>query len=174
MLRRTRAAQVVPVFEVVRRKYPRARDLASARPAQVRRDFGSLGLAWRIGQLRNMAKELDNRFSGTPPCDRNELMSLPGVSDYVADAVLVFSCGKPRAVIDANVARVVARYFGFREHAEARRDRVVIETARSLVPMNAAREYNFAMLDVAALVCTPSKPKHEVCPLRRTCKSVHR
>ncbi len=172
MLRRTRAKQVVPVFEIVRRKYRHARDLASARPSQVKRDFKSLGLFWRIAQFQTMARELDERFGGRPPCEREKLMSLTGVSDYVADAVLVFSCGEPRAVIDANVARVLARHFGFREHAEARRDRHIRETADSLLPRAHARDFNFAMLDLAALVCTPSNPKHSDCPLRRTCQAV--
>lgn len=172
MLRRTRAAQVVPVFEVVRRKYPKARDLAKARPSQVRRDMRSLGLNWRIDQFRVMAGELNARFDGIPPCDRDQLTTLTGVSDYVADAVLVFACGQPRAVVDANIARVISRYFGFRHHPEARRDRHVVETARSLVPRRSPREYNFAMLDLAALVCTPRSPKHEACPFRKSCREV--
>ena len=91
------------------------------------------------------------------------------MSDYVADAVLVFGLDQPRAVVDVNVARVIARYFGLREHAEARRDKQVREVADELLDRTHARDYNFAMLDLAALVCTAKNPRHDACPLQRTC-----
>ena len=115
------------------------------------------------------SRDLVQEFGGRVPATREELVQLTGVSDYVADAVLVFALGQPRAVIDANVARVIARYFGLREHSEARRDRHIREVADELLDRSHARDYNFAMLDLAALVCTASNPKHDVCPLRRTC-----
>lgn len=169
MLRRTRANQVVPVFQLVSAKYPTPSVLATAPAEQVSVDFKSLGLYWRIAQFQTTATELHDRHGGQVPCDRQELLDLTGVSEYVADAVLVFGCDQPRAVLDANVARVLARYFGHRHHAEARRDRHIRETADALLPKKEARDYNFAMLDLAALVCTPQSPKHEICPLRRSC-----
>lgn len=157
------------MYERVVARYPRPADLANAPLDQVERDLKSLGLAWRIAQFQQMARELVERFDGDVPCDRSELTSLTGVSDYVADAVLVFGCGQPRAVVDANVARVIACHFGYREHAEARRDRHIRQMADALFPRRSARDYNFAMLDLAALVCRPVTPKHHACPLRRTC-----
>ena len=108
-------------------------------------------------------------FGGRVPETREELIKLTGVSDYVADAVLVFGFGREGAVIDVNVARVITRYFGLREHAEARRDRQVRELAWGLSDRKRSRDYNFALLDLAATVCTAIAPKHDDCPLRRTC-----
>ena len=128
-----------------------------------------LGLNWRIAQFEALGRELVQEPGGHVPTTREELVQLTGVSDYVADAVLVFALDQPRAVIDANVARVITRYFGLREHAEARRDSQVRELADELLDRTHARDYNFALLDLAALVCTASNPAHDVCPLRRTC-----
>jgi A/G-specific adenine glycosylase len=157
------------VYDKVVARYPTPAKLAAAPPEQVANDLKSLGLRWRIAQFQRTAAELVQRFDGEVPCDRDSLTSLTGVSDYVADAVLVFGCNEPRAVIDANVARIIARHFGYREHAEARRDPKIRQVADALLPPRRAREYNFAMLDLAALVCTPTSPKHDLCPLRRTC-----
>jgi A/G-specific adenine glycosylase len=169
MLRRTRAAQVAPVFQAFIHKFPTASDLFQADPVEVTESVASLGLSWRLAQFHALANDLVAKFDGRVPCDRAELASLTGVSDYVADAVLVFACNKPRSVIDANVARVITRYFGLREHAEARRDRIVRELADELLHKRNPRDYNFAMLDLAALVCRARNPLHEECPLRRTC-----
>jgi len=169
MLRRTRARQVAPVYEKFIREYPSAVDLYRADPAEVREHLTSLGLDWRIKQFESLARQLVEEFGGRVPETREDLMRITGVSDYVADAVLVFGFGRPRAVVDANVARVITRHFGLREHAEARRDKEVVRLASELLDRQRPREYNFALLDLAATVCTPSNPKHDVCPLSRTC-----
>lgn len=159
----------MPVFTAVRRKYGTPRRLADADPDSLAKDLKSLGLYWRIAQFKQLAIDLIENFGGHVPNDRSSLMSLTGVSEYVADAVLAFAFGQPRAVVDANVARVLARHFGLREHAESRRDPAIRLLADELVNRRRPREYNFAMLDLAALICTARTPKHSVCPLRRTC-----
>ena len=169
MLRRTKASQAAPVYERFIREHPAPEDLYQADPAKLHAQLASLGLEWRIAQFEQLAHDLVEQFDGQVPESREELMSLTGVSDYLADAVLVFAFGHPRAVIDANVARVLARYFGLREHAEARRDRQIREVADQLLDRQRPRDYNFALLDLAAGVCTSQRPKHELCPLRRTC-----
>jgi len=169
MLRRTKASQVAPVYERFVREHPAPEDVYRAEPQDLRSQLKSLGLDWRITQFQELARDLVEHFGGRVPATRTELMQLTGVSDYLADAVLVFAFGEPRAVIDANVARVIARYVGLREHAEARRDRVVREFADELLDRKRARDYNFAILDLAASVCTPQNPRHDLCPLRRTC-----
>ncbi|MCH8814178.1 MAG: DNA glycosylase [Chloroflexi bacterium] len=169
MLRRTRAKQVAPVYELFIRDYPSPDEMYRADSNSLRSSLKPLGLNWRIAQFEALGRDLVRDFGGHVPTTREELVQLTGVSDYVADAVLVFALGQPRAVIDANVARVIARYFGLREHAEARRDGQVRELADGLLDRAHARDYNFAMLDLAALVCTARNPKHDLCPLRRTC-----
>lgn len=173
MLRRTRAKQVVPVYEKFLRDYPSAAEMYRADSRELKASLNSLGLDWRIAQFEQLGRDLQERFEGEVPATREELMRLAGVSDYVADAVLVFAYRQPRAVIDANVARVITRHFGLREHAEARRDKAVRELADELLDRQHPREYNFAMLDLAALVCTAANPKHDECPLRRTCAAVN-
>lgn len=169
MLRRTRATQVSPVYESFIREYPAPDDVYRADPQRLRAALKPLGLDWRIAQFEALSRELVEELGGQVPSNREELMQLTGISDYVADAVLVFAFGQPRAVVDANVARVLARYFGLREHAEARRDRPIRELATALLDRRRARDYNFAILDLAALVCTPRGARHAECPFRRTC-----
>jgi A/G-specific adenine glycosylase len=172
MLRRTRAKQVIPIYEAFIREYPGPEDLYRACGDRIAATLRSLGLDGRIAQLVVLGRELIKQFDGRVPQGRRELMGLTGVSDYVADAVMAFAFRQPRAVIDTNVARVIARHFGLREHAEARRDRRVRELADELLDKARPRDYNFAMLDLAALVCTASNPKHANCPLKRTCAAV--
>jgi len=169
MLRRTRAKQVAPVYDRFIREHPAPEDVYRADPGRLASQLKSLGLDWRINQFKHLASDIVERFSGRVPATREEVMELTGVSDYLADAVLVFAYGQGRAVLDANVARVISRYFGLREHTEARRDKRVRKLADDLVDQDRPGDYNFAILDLAASVCTPLNPKHDGCPLRRTC-----
>lgn len=168
MLRRTRAAQVAPVFERFMAAFPTPSALAAASEDDIRSMVRPLGLNWRIRQFHLLAEDLCSRFAGQVPCDREALMTLPGVSNYVADAVLSFACGQRRAVLDNPIARVLGRCFGLPTGPEARRDHRLRSVAQAFVGANSA-SHNFALLDLAALVCRPTAPKHDCCPLAEFC-----
>lgn len=169
MLQRTKADQVLPVYSLFLKKYPTPRALAGAAPEDIEKAFARLGLRWRGEKVKKMAEALVSRYGGNIPRGRDELLSLPGVGEYVADAVLCFAYGEDRAVVDANVCRVIGRIFGLKAKGEARRNPVFRERAQELLPAGNARKFNWAMIDLAALVCTPRNPKCAVCPLEGMC-----
>ena len=169
MLQRTKADQVEPVYMDFMRRFPDVRELNRATEKEIGEYFGRLGLLWRTRLVKRLAGELADRFGGRVPEDRNELLSLPAVGDYMADAVLSFVWGRDVAVVDANVCRVVGRVFGLTARGEARRNRRFRRVAQELVPSGEAKEFNWAMIDFAALICTPRNPKCGGCPMNEFC-----
>jgi A/G-specific adenine glycosylase len=169
MLQRTKADQVLPVYLSFIRKFPTVKKLNKASTEAVKSYFDRLGLMWRAELVKRLAGELITRFNGKIPESRKELLSLPSVGEYVADAVLSFARGKNVAVVDANVCRVIGRVFGLKPRGEARRDRRFRDIAQRLAAMGDARRLNWAIIDLAALVCTPKNPKCHICPLKERC-----
>lgn len=102
------------------------------------------------------------------------LLSLSGVGEYIADAVLCFAYGTDVAVVDSNVCRVIERVFGIVAKGEKRRDRKFRSLAQEMVPSGRANEFNWAMIDFAAIVCTASNPKHDICPMNDFCSYYQR
>lgn len=168
MLRRTRPAQVLPVYETFVKMYPSPRDLGKASAASLYRLLTPLGLRWRARNVIAVAKEL---VSLSPDALRNPsaLKTLPGVGDYVASTVQIMVSNRAEAVIDTNVIRVLGRYWGLRVHAEARRKREFKELAAECVPKRDAKRYTLALVDLGASICTPRRPRCGDCPLRPCC-----
>lgn len=169
MLQRTKADQVLPVYGKFIERFPDPASLSRADPDTVRAYFLRLGLIWRADLIIKLATELTERFEGKIPPSREKLLSLPSVGDYMADAVLSFAYGKDVAVVDSNVCRVLRRIFGLRPRGEARRDKRFRILAQSLVPTGKSREFNWAIIDFASVICTPKRPKCEKCPLKSVC-----
>ena len=169
MLQRTKADQVLPVYLSFIKKFPTVQKLNEASAEEIRGYFDRLGLMWRAKLVKRLAGELMTRFDGRVPETRSELLSLSSVGEYMADAVLSFARGKDVAVVDANVCRVIGRVFGLKPRGEARRDRRFRDVARRLVPRGKARRLNWAIIDLAALVCTPKNPRCDECPLQEHC-----
>lgn len=166
MLRRTRADQVVGVYEEALRRYPTMDDLAAADPDEVRGVLRPLGLAWRADDVVSLAREVAARYGGRVPGDVEDLKSLTGVGDYVANAVACFAGREPRGIVDTNVVRLIGRIFGLPTDPEARRRKPVREAIDACLDRRHPQQYNYAILDFAAAVCTPSRPRCATCPFR--------
>jgi A/G-specific adenine glycosylase len=169
MLRRTKAGQVESVFKKLFRKYPDAQSIASANPKEIEGILYHLGLHWRTPTFQKVAQTIVNSYSSKVPQTREELRNLPGVGEYVAGAVLSIAYNKKEWIVDSNVVRVFKRYFGIDTSKEGRRDQHVIEMAKIYVLTGSPRKANLAIIDFAALVCVPGKPKHEECLIRNSC-----
>jgi A/G-specific adenine glycosylase len=167
MLTRTRADQVVPVYEKFFARFPSFETLKSANLQEAYEIFASLGLNRRARNVVDLVKTLA-ALEGEIPTNVKDLASLPAVGDYVARAVMCYAFGLPEAPIDTNVIRIISRIFGFRTNDSSRRDEKFLEFAKSLVPKDRPREFNLALLDFGALVCKP-KPLCTSCPLNSTC-----
>jgi A/G-specific adenine glycosylase len=173
MLQRTKANQVVPVYLDFIREFPTIDSLRATSPRKIKRHFLRLGLLWRADRVKQMAKDIVGRFNGKIPSDRDQLLSIPSIGDYMADAVLAFAFGKDVAVVDSNVCRVVGRVFGIDRKKEARRRPAFREIPDRLLPKGKAREFNWAIIDLASIVCLPKTPLCSRCPLSRICDFAH-
>lgn len=170
MLHRTQAKQVVPVYEYFLRRYPDVRALAQATREDLHAVLFSLGLRHRIDLIHEMAADLMARFEGQVPDAKPDLLSLPGVSEYISGAVRCFAWNLPEALIDTNTVRVVGRLFGLETKDSSRRNRRFRELITELVDPDEPRAYNYALLDLASLVCTKVRPPDCAdCPVQNQC-----
>ena len=168
MLQRTKADQVEPVYIDFMKKFQNVRKLNKATEKEVSEFFSRLGLLWRVKLVKRLANELINRYKGEIPKERDALLLLPAVGEYIADAILCFAYKKDVAVVDSNVCRIIGRLYNKKAKGEARRDPQFREAINQLLPPGKAREFNWAMIDFGALICKP-KPQCSKCPLNLYC-----
>jgi A/G-specific adenine glycosylase len=169
MLRRTQARQVIPVYQQFVAQYPDAQTLAKAPPEEVARLLFPLGLAWRVPAFQKLAQVLVAEHNGQVPGHYEILLKLPGVGDYVASSVCSFAFRQAIPIIDTNTVRVAGRLFGIKTHAESRRRRPMRRLLSALLDEHNPRAYNYHLLDLAALICTPAHPRCDSCPLVQEC-----
>jgi A/G-specific adenine glycosylase len=170
MLHRTQVSQVVPVYENFIVSYPDIPSLAKAEAAELHSILYSLGLRWRIDLITEMASKLIEQFGGKVPQEIEALRTLPGVSDYVAGAVRCFAWNLSEPIIDTNTVRVTGRLFNLTIKDSSRRNSLFRRLISSLLDPVEPRTYNYALLDLAAKVCTKVRiPDCKSCPLLSYC-----
>ncbi len=165
MLQQTQVDRVVPHYERFLTAFPTADACAAAGPAAVVRIWSGLGYNRRALNLQRAAVAVVADHDGVVPHDDAALRALPGVGPYTARAVRTFAFGDDVAAVDTNGVRVLARAVAgaplVLRQATALGDR--------LVPVGASWEFNQAMFDLGATVCTAARPDCARCPLRRQC-----
>jgi A/G-specific adenine glycosylase len=167
LLQRSRGKTVAKVYEGLFRRWPDPASLSRARESAIATVIRPLGLMRRAGTLRGMAREVV-RLGGVP-CDIDGLLALPGVGQYAANATLVVAFGKRAPVVDGVSARVYRRYLGMPSDLPASSDRTLWEEVARATPPSASKEWNWAILDLAADVCLPANPRCSACPLVARC-----
>ncbi len=174
MLHRTQALQVAPVYERFIQSYPDLFTLAKATKKDLHNALYSLGLRWRIDLIYKMVTELMERFGGQIPGEKADLLSLPGVSDYVASATRCFAWNFPEPLVDTNTVRIAGRLFGLESKDSSRRNRRFRELIAALVEPDNPRAYNYALLDLADQICIKKgQPECQVCPVKQCCATGH-
>ena len=163
MLQQTRAERVVPKWQAFLDAYPNPAACASAPLADVLRLWQGLGYPRRARNLRATAEVVVQRHGGSIPADLDELLALPGIGPYTARAVLAFAFEHDVAVVDTNIARILARTAG--ERLTPKRAQTA---ADGLVPAGHGWIWNQVIMDLGATVCRPS-PRCSRCPLVSTC-----
>jgi len=170
LLQKTDAEKAESAYKKVLESWPSADALAQADSASLQAVFRSIGLLYRARRLKKAMVEIAEKHSGKVPDSFEELKRLPGVGRYMANAVLCFAYGKAVPLIDLPTSRVLLRVFNYKPAKKrAREDKKFWEFAASLIPSDSAREYNFALLDFANIVCTPRNPKCSICILKDLC-----
>lgn len=169
MLQRTKADQVQPVYLNFFSNFKTPSDVARTKMKKLNSMLYPLGLRWRIKRFKEVSESIVKKFGEKVPKTRDEISRLPGVGDYVAGIVLSVAFNKKEWIVDSNVVRIFKRYFGISTSKEGRRDKHVIDIAKIYANCSQPRKANLALLDFAALICTPRKPGHERCPLYGSC-----
>ena len=164
MLQQTQVARVIPRYHDFLRRFPSVEACAAAAQGEVVRAWAGLGYNRRASQLHRAAREIVDRHGGSVPGSLDALLGLPGVGPYTARAVLAFAFERDVAVVDTNVARVLARRAARTlSGAEAQAD------ADRWVPSGFGWAWNQALLDLGAVVCTARAPGCARCPVADRC-----
>jgi A/G-specific adenine glycosylase len=167
LLQRSRGKTVARVYEEMFRRWPTAVHLSRARVSTIESVIRPLGLIRRARMLKDLASEVV-RLEGVPRTLEG-LLALPGVGPYAAGATFVVAFGGKAAVVDGVTARVYRRYFGLAETDSASSDKGLWELVHEATPSRNLRQWNWAVLDLASMVCVPKIPRCASCPLVAEC-----
>jgi A/G-specific adenine glycosylase len=172
MLQQTRVAAVIPYYEQFIAQFPTVQALAKAPAERVLRQWAGLGYYGRARNLHRAAKEIVSRHQGKFQDDLEAALALPGIGSYTAAAVLSIAYGKPLAVLDGNVARVLARLGAVGGDLRAPANwRTFVSKSQELLDRDAPGDWNQAMMELGATVCTPKSPKCGECPVALDCRA---
>ena len=170
MLQQTQVERVLPKYHEWLERYPSFEALASAPEEEVTRTWYPLGYNIRPRRLQAIAREAVARFDGQLPSDEFTLRSFKGIGAYTAGAIRSFAFGQRAAILDTNVARVLFRIFMGEGNVKAHATRRQLwQISEALVPRARVFDFNQALMDFGATVCTARKPTCMVCPMASLC-----
>jgi A/G-specific adenine glycosylase len=170
ILQQTRIIQGLPYYQTFVNSYRNIHALASASESEILRHWQGLGYYSRARNMLKCAKIIVDRHKGEFPRNEKELLELPGIGHYTAAAIASISFDIPVPVIDGNVYRVLSRIFGIEEalHTGAAK-KIFRSLAEELIPQKKPGDYNQALMEFGALLCTPRNPGCEQCPFFSHC-----
>ncbi len=170
ILQQTRAMQGLPYYMRFTETYPSINDLANANEEEVFRLWQGLGYYNRCKNMLATAKLIVEKHNSIFPDSYEGLLQLKGIGPYTASAIASFAFGRPNAVVDGNVYRVLSRYFGIDTPIDTTEGKAQFASlATELLDKKNSASYNQAIMDLGATVCTPSNPKCDDCPLYKHC-----
>lgn len=170
ILQQTRVEQGLPYFEKFKTQYPDIQSLANAPEDEVMKLWEGLGYYSRARNLHAAAKYVAFESGGKFPDTYASIRQLKGVGDYTAAAIASFAYDLPHAVVDGNVYRVLARFFGIETPIDSMAGKKQFgELAQSLLDESQPGRYNQALMDFGATQCTPLAPRCGACPFREKC-----
>jgi A/G-specific adenine glycosylase len=169
MLQQTQTARVNRIYPRFLNQFPGFEELARARISTLIRAWRGMGYNGRVLRLHRAAQIVRDRYKGKLPDDIQDLMALPGIGNYTARAIACFAFGQVVPVVDTNVTRVFSRIF-----PRDRSAKDAWQLARSILPERNAYEWNQALMELGATVCTARAPRCDDCPIRKLCPSAFR
>jgi A/G-specific adenine glycosylase len=170
MLQQTRVAAVIPYYERFLEKFPHLGALAEAPEEEVLRLWSGLGYYSRARNLQRAARQIVAVHGGEFPRTAEAALALPGIGSYTAAAILSIAFGAEHAVLDGNVARVIARLDAVRgDLRENGRWRELQGSADELLDAKSPSDWNQAMMELGAMICTPRSPQCLLCPVAEFC-----
>lgn len=170
MLQQTRVDTVIPYFQRFIERFPTIQDLAEAPEEDVLKLWEGLGYYSRARNLQAAARQVMEQHGGEVPNQKDAVFNLKGVGPYTAGAILSIAFNQPQPAVDGNVMRVLSRYFLIEDDIMKGSTRVKMESlAEELIPEGRASDFNQALMELGALVCTPKSPHCLTCPVMEMC-----
>ncbi|EQA47308.1 putative A/G-specific adenine glycosylase [Leptospira broomii serovar Hurstbridge str. 5399] len=170
MLQQTRVTTMIPLYESFLQRFPKPSDLAEAEEEEVLRYWKGLGYYSRAKNLHKGVRKLVSEFSGIFPRTLEGALSLPGVGQYTASAILSISYNIPLAVLDGNAKRVLSRLFLFRG-SPSKSASILQELADQFLDRDYAGDHNESVMELGARICLPTTPLCGECPLQKECEA---
>lgn len=170
MLQQTRVDTVIPYYNRFLKKYPTLQSLAYAPQEELLKMWEGLGYYSRARNLQAGVKEVVEKYDSKVPDNRHDISKLKGVGPYTAGAVLSIAYNKPEHAVDGNVMRVLSRALHIKEDIALPKTRKVFEQAVDmLIDPQRPGDFNQGLMDLGAMICTPTSPKCLLCPVRDYC-----
>lgn len=170
ILQQTQVKQGLPYYKAFVKTFPTVFDLANASEETVLRLWQGLGYYSRARNLHSAAKYIVFELKGEFPNNYDELLKLKGVGDYTASAIASFAFNEVAAVVDGNVYRVLARYFGIDTPINSAAGiKQFKKLATALIDSKSPATFNQAIMEFGAIQCKPKNPYCSVCPLQNSC-----
>jgi A/G-specific adenine glycosylase len=170
MLQQTQVETVIPFYQHFLSTFPTVESLAEASLQEVLKAWENMGYYARARHLHAAAKEIMGRMGGKIPSTYDELMGLPGIGSYTAAAILSFAFGERRPAVDGNARRVMCRLFAVQDLVEQPGTKQkILELATDMISSADPAEFNHAVMDLGATVCTPRNPSCMACSVQDLC-----
>jgi len=172
MLQQTRVETVIPFFEKWMQRFPSVFELAAASQQEVLNFWEGLGYYARARNMQRAAQIIATEYQGKLPRTAQALQQLPGIGRYTAAAIASIAFGEDQAALDGNIRRVLARVFDIAEPARSPAgERRLWQLAAEHLPPGTAGDYNQALMDLGATICTPAAPDCPQCPVAELCQA---
>jgi A/G-specific adenine glycosylase len=172
MLQQTRVEAVIPYFERWMHLFPTVEELAGASEQEVLNAWEGLGYYSRARNLHEAAKIVVEQHGGKLPRDLKTLRELPGIGRYTVGAIASIAFNMDQPTLDGNLRRVFARLFDMSEPADSPAgEKILWKLAAEHLPKGQAGDYNQALMDLGATICSPKKPRCLLCPLMEICQA---
>ena len=170
MLQQTQVTTVVPFFNRFLKNLPTINSLSRVKDRKLLKLWEGLGYYSRARNLKKTAQIIIKKFDGKLPNNFEDLLTLPGIGNYTANAILAIAFNKPHIPLDGNIERLLKRYLYLKTDIEIQKDNL-IQKKNIFGTSSRSSDYAQALMELGAIICKPNKPLCDRCPLRKNCKS---
>ena len=170
MLQQTQVVTVIPYFDRFINKIPNLKKLSTIQDTELIKLWEGLGYYSRARNLKKTAKIIISKHHGKIPNNYEDLISLPGIGNYTANAILAIAFNKSYIPLDGNIERVLKRYLHLKKDNEIQKNNLIKK--KSIFGISSrASDYAQALMELGAMICKPKNPECSVCPILKSCKS---
>ena len=173
MLQQTQVVTVIPYFNRFINKIPNLKKLSKMPDRELIKLWEGLGYYSRVRNLKKTAKIIISKYHGEIPNNYEDLISLPGIGNYTANAILAIAFNKSYIPLDGNIERVLKRYLYLKKDKEIQKDNL-IEKKSIFGISSRASDYAQALMELGAMMCKPKNPECRECPISKNCKSYNK